>query len=84
MEIAPIPGVRALLLLNVQKTIGAQPPPFEIESSARTGDETYSSSHECPDRGLEAEDSDFAQDGETEPEVPPPPSKTGSRINYFA
>jgi hypothetical protein len=84
MEISPIPGVRAVSLLNVPKTDSTHPPAFDIEPPARTGDETYSSSRETPDRGLEAADSDSAEDSETEPETPPPESEAGARINYFA
>jgi len=84
MEVAPITGVRAVSLLNVQRTESNQPPVFEIESSARTGDETYSSSHQAPDRGLEDEGSDLAEEDETEPETPPSSSRRTTRINFFA
>jgi len=84
MEIGPVTGVRAVSLLTVQKTTDAQPPVFEIDASARTGDETYSPSRQAPDRGLENEDSDAAADDEAEQETPQQPGEKGTRIDFFA
>ncbi len=84
MEIAPITGVRAPSLLQVKRSENSQSPVFEIAPSARTGDETYSSSHQTPDRGLEEEDSGVVEEDETEQEAPPPPDGTGAKINCFA
>jgi hypothetical protein len=84
MEIGPITGVRAPSLLSVQRMENAQPPVFEIESSARTGDETYSSSHQAPDRGLEDEGSDMADDDENGPEAPPLRNGRGAKVDFFA
>jgi len=48
MEIGPVPGVRAVSLLNVQRPESAQPPVFEIDPAARADDETYSASRQTP------------------------------------
>lgn len=84
MEIGPITGIRALSLLDVPKVNADPLPTFEVESSARAGDETYSSNGEDPDRGLEAEDSDFDGDNESEPEALSLLNAPGAKIDYFA
>ncbi len=84
MEVGPITGVRAVSLLNVKRTGDAQPPVFEIDSSARAGDEAYSPSHQTPDRGLEEEDSGIAEDDATQPETPSMPSGNHPRVSFFA
>lgn len=83
MEVGPITGVRAVSLLNVKRTIDAQPPVFEIDPTARAGDEPYSPSHQAPDRGLE-EDSGITEDDATQPETPSTPSGNHPRVNFFA
>jgi hypothetical protein len=89
MEIGPIIGIRAFPFLK-------SPPPdadlsavFDIENTARTGDETYSSSNQESARGAEddALEDDFGSlSGDDQAEAPSSPvSKTLSRqISFFA
>ncbi|HUX28694.1 MAG TPA: hypothetical protein VMV39_07895 [Terracidiphilus sp.] len=84
MEIGPIPGGSEISRLNVQRRENTQFPVFEIEPSARTGDETYSASHQAPERGLEEEDAGTAEDNETGQETPSSPTQDGTRISFFA
>jgi hypothetical protein len=59
MEFAPIAGIRAVSLLNLQKPVDRVAPRFEIEASERSGDEHYSpSQQQAPERGLEDEEED--------------------------
>ena len=52
MEIGPVTGIRAVSLLNTQRIESALPPAFQIDASARAGDDAYSASRQIPDRGL--------------------------------
>ena len=57
LELAPIPGLRAV---SIASPLGEQEllrPPLAIEESARAGDDAYTPSHQAPDRGLEDEES---------------------------
>jgi hypothetical protein len=56
MELAPIAGVRAVAIVNARRIEPAPVPQFEIEASARAGDESYHQSGQAPDRGLEGEE----------------------------
>jgi hypothetical protein len=86
MEFAPIAGIRAVSLQNLQKPVDRVAPRFEIEASERSGDETYSSSQQqAPDRGLEDEEEDgvtlepAATDGDAER----PESAADGRLDWF-
>ncbi|MGB7547880.1 MAG: hypothetical protein WBM14_09030 [Terracidiphilus sp.] len=84
MEIGPITGVRAASLLSVHRIDSALRPVFEIDPSAPTADETYSSRSQTPDRGLADEDSALVEDEDPESEASPTAARTGTRINFFA
>lgn len=92
MELGPIPGIRAVSLLGPQKAESMLPPRFEIEASARTGDETYSPHSQNADRGLADEDSDpedgdfveELEDDDPEPRLFVAPPNAGSKINFLA
>lgn len=84
MEIGPITGVRAVSLLGTQRTESSPHPLFEIDPSARAGDETYSAARQTPKRGLEEEDSGEPEEEEFEYSAPPIPARRGGGINYFA
>jgi len=84
MEIGPVTGIRAVSLLAMQRTESGLPPVFEIDASARPGDDAYSSSKQRPDRGLEDEDSALTEEDETEWETPVLTRPAGDRISYFA
>jgi hypothetical protein len=83
MDLAPITGIRALTLVNRQRTETALAPRFEIEGSARTGDETYSSSRQAADRGLEGEEVEEDEE-ESEIAIAAPPPGAGSTISFIA
>ncbi|MGA7856387.1 MAG: hypothetical protein WCA11_00555 [Terracidiphilus sp.] len=84
MEIGPVTGVRAVSLLSVRKADAAQLPVFEIDPSARAGDETYSSSNQQSGRGLEDEDSTTLEDDDSEPFAPTIQAKPGGGFSCFA
>jgi hypothetical protein len=63
MEIGPIPGVRAIGLLKTERPENRVPPAFAIDASARTGDETYSSSRQAARRGLEEDEPETDEGG---------------------
>jgi hypothetical protein len=66
MEIAPIAGIRAFGLAG-SRTLESGAPRFEINGSARTGDDAYKASRQGPDRGLEEEEqeNEAAEEAET-------------------
>jgi hypothetical protein len=84
MEVGTVPGVRADSLLSSRRPVSAQPPAFEIEPTARSEDETYSASHQAPDRGLADEDSVTNDNAPPEQETPSDPGDQSTRINIFA
>ncbi len=84
MEIGPITGVRQVSLFSGQRTESSQPPVFEIDPSARPGDETYSASSQTPKRGLEGKDSDEPGEEDAELEASPTPDRQGGGISCFA
>jgi len=49
MDLGPLAGIRAISLLNAQKMKAEESPHFEIDASARAGDEHASNQH-APDR----------------------------------
>ena len=56
MEIGPVTGVRNLLAIKPRSPDLEPPTIFEVESSPRTGDETYSSSHDKPGSRRDADE----------------------------
>jgi hypothetical protein len=77
MEISPIPGVRAIGLLKTERPENRVPPAFAIDASARTGDETYSSSRQAPRRGLEEDESETDEMDEGGKDLFGEPSRCG-------
>lgn len=86
MEIGPITGVRSPSVLNVQRVKSAETPSFVIDPSARADDETYSSSSQPPDRGLEEEQPSSPDEEEPDPDPDDLSLQTSARvgINLFA
>lgn len=76
MEIAPIPGVRALPVMKTSRTEFGLPEVFELEGAARPGDgETQREGKKAA--GAEEDDpDDLMQDAETDGEAP--------QVDYFA
>jgi len=85
MEIGPVSGIRAISPVGVQKPEGSMLPVFVIDPSARTDDETYSSSSQESGRGLEGEESS-SRDGEpgADSDDLQPQTSAGVGINVFA
>jgi hypothetical protein len=80
MEFAPIAGIRAMSLLNVQKAPDKVAPRFETEASERASDESYSSSQQPPERGLEEEAPEQAVPAN---DAEPDESVSDGTLNWF-
>lgn len=86
MEFAPIAGIRAVSLQNLQKPVDRAAPRFEIEASERSGDEHYSpSQQQAPDRGLEdeEEDAETLEPAATNSDAEGPASASEKRLDWF-
>jgi hypothetical protein len=83
MDIAPIAGIRIFSPGSGSKA-GNAVPRFEIDSSARTRDETYSPSSETPDRGLEDENAETGEEEESSSEVIAAEEAAGPQIDIVA
>jgi hypothetical protein len=86
MEFAPIAGIRAVSLLNLQKPVDRVAPRFEIEASERSGDEHYSpSQQQAPERGLEdeEEDAETLELAATDSDAGQPESASDGRLDWF-
>ncbi len=66
MEIGPIPGIRAIGVPKALRAESVVPASSRIEATLRTGDETYSSNRQTPERGLEGEESDTVESEDAE------------------
>jgi hypothetical protein len=84
MEIGPVTGVRAVSLLSAQRVPSSHSPIFEIDPSARAGDETYFAGRQTPKRGLEEEDSDAPEEDDADLATMPFPNHPRGGINCFA
>lgn len=84
MEISPITGIRALPSIKAPAAVPELRGIFEVEYSARTGDETYSSSGGKSERGLEDEEDDLEDGSEAELKVHALEQGVGRQISYFA
>jgi hypothetical protein len=86
MEFAPIAGIRAVSLQNLQKPVDRAAPRFEIEASERSCDEHYSSSQQqAPDRGLEdeEEEAETLELAATDSDAEGPESASEKRLDWF-
>ena len=82
MEISPIPGIRALPVVKAPTADFGLNPLFDIENSARIGDETYTPHGAKSAGGREDEFDDPLDDPETQAR---PHSETPRRsISIFA
>lgn len=74
MDLGPIAGIRSVSLLNAQRAKREGTPNFEIDASARSGDEP-NSNQQAPDRKPEREpeeDAQFVPQAVAASEDPPP------------
>jgi hypothetical protein len=89
VEIAPVPGVRAVSLQRPPKGVCSPQPQFRIDASERTEDDTYSPDREQSD-DISANDisveqgSVGAQDEEAGPTESMPKRPEGSTISAVA
>lgn len=83
MEIAPIVGVRAISLQQQPKAASASQPPFEIDTSERTEDDTYSPDREEKQKPAE-EGTESANTEDPSPAATTQPLSERSTINLIA
>jgi hypothetical protein len=84
MEIAPIPGIRALPAVRALQTEMRAPAIFDIDSSSRPGDDAEQRSRRKAAGAEESEEDEFALDGETaggDPDLEDAPAR---QVDYFA
>jgi hypothetical protein len=90
MEIAPIPGIRALPRIAPKQADLGLMDVFQIENTSRTGDETYSPSGAKADSGVEEDDEFILQEDELEDEFESGPvvkklaDHPDHAVSYFA
>ncbi len=87
MEIGPIPGIRAVQAVKSRPVDPELSPLFDVESSARAGDDTYTGSNR---KAAGAEENEDDEDGEELEEQESAPAREGhhddgvSPISFFA
>jgi hypothetical protein len=93
MEISPIAGIRALPVVKTPPVAPELPAVFDIDNSARTGDETYSPSNgksagssedQPPEDEFDSTEEDSQPEPEPEPEIPSAQNNQSRQINFFA
>lgn len=88
MEISPISAIRLAPMMRSKQTDRGLPEVFEIESSARSGDETYSSDGNGTPSGFEDEqDAETGEELDSETAVEQRAEKApddGGEISFFA
>jgi hypothetical protein len=89
MEISPITGIRAMPVMKSPPVDPELTALFDIENTARTGDETYSpsaakSARGAEDDGSEDEFDDLADEDEVESTRQPAGKNPSRQISFFA
>lgn len=85
MEIGPVCGIRAISPVGVKRPESSAPPAFDVDASARADDETYSSSRQKSERGLEDEETESGdEESGTGSDILSPGTSSGTGINLFA
>jgi hypothetical protein len=93
MEISPIAGIRAMPVMKVPPADPELTAVFDIDNSAKIGDETWTPSNSNSGRGSEDDGSDdefeeFDDPGdlesEAQPRVSPAEGLEGRKISFFA
>ena len=78
-------GIRAISPVGVKRPESSAPPVFHVDGSARADDETYSSSSQKSERGMEDEESEPGdEEAGTGPETLSPETSADAGINLFA
>ena len=89
MEISPITGIRALPVVKAQPIDSELPAVFDIEHTARIGDETYTPSRDKSASGAEEDEADdeienLADLDEADSAEPVQQPSAGKAISFFA
>jgi hypothetical protein len=85
MEIGPISGIRAISPVGVKRPDTSSLQVFYVDGSARADHETYSSSRQESERGLEDEESESAaEEAGTGANTLSSETRADARINLFA
>ncbi len=85
MDIGPISGVSDSLA-SPRRTEGIHPPHFEIDASARTGDDPLPSRQHAADHGMaddDAADLELDEESNDASEISADPLR-GTRVNFIA
>jgi hypothetical protein len=83
MEIAPIPGIRAVPAVKAARTDFRPPEVFDLEGAAKPGDGNAQRSGRKAAGAEENEEDDLLLDAETE-EDGAPEGDRAQRVDYFA
>jgi len=84
MEIAPIPGIRALPAVRPPQAEMRAPAIFDIDSSSRPGDEAEQRNRRKATGAEENEEDDLASAGETADGGVDPEDAPARQVDYFA
>lgn len=84
MEIAPIPGIRALPAVRPPQAEMRAPAIFDIEPSSRPGDDEEQQSRRKAAGAEENEEDDLALEGETVGASMSPEEAPARQVDYFA
>ena len=84
MEIAPVAGVRAVSLQQQPKAADASQPPFRIDASERTEDDTCAPDRRHSSDTREEENDVIAQERDTAPAESTSAATENSTINVIA
>jgi hypothetical protein len=88
MEIAPIPGIRFMPMVQRTLVAGETAPVFDIDDLVSIGSGSYSAKHEESRGGMQNEADDLSADDEDEIAGPhytrSGKSEVGRRLNCFA
>ena len=84
MEIGPISGIRVLPAVKVPPADSDLSRVFDIENSAKPGDDTYSGSGKKSSGGQDDESEEIDQGGEESSGAPAPEDGSTGQVNFFA
>jgi hypothetical protein len=84
MEIAPIPGIRALPAVGAPQAKIRPPSIFDIDASARPGDDGEQQNRRKAAGAEENEEDDLALEDETAAGAEAPEAASAKQVDYFA
>ena len=83
MEISPIPGIRMVQAIKPPAAETQLTARFEIDASARAGDDSYSGSSK-KGAGAEESDEELVEEPEASAQGQPSDVEPGPRVSFFA